>query len=254
MGQVESRSAARLDPRQRAMLSRSTWLGQQMQFDRLNRRDFITLIGGAAAAGPLAAQAEQGEQLRRIGMLIPLNADDKVAQDRIAGVRSRFEGIGLDRRSQCSIRHPSWCRRSNHPTNRQRNNRLRLRPEVILANGSAAMGPLLQVTSIVPIVFVIVPRSGRSRLRRKLGAARRQCHRVHELRIRHGCEWPELLKQIAPSVKRVAVIRDPRNLRWARPVRRDPVPGAVARRGGTPINMRDPSEIERDVAAFATLT
>jgi putative ABC transport system substrate-binding protein len=67
----------------------------------VKRREFISLLGGAAVAWPLAAQAEQGEQLRRIGMLIPLNADDKVAQDRIAVFVQGLKELGWIEGRRC---------------------------------------------------------------------------------------------------------------------------------------------------------
>jgi putative tryptophan/tyrosine transport system substrate-binding protein len=110
----------------------------------MKRREFITLLGGAAA-WPLAAQAEQGEQLRRIGMLIPLNADDKVAQDRIAVFVQGLKELGWieGRNVQFDIRLGAGVA----TTLKQATEMVALAPEVILANGSAAMGPLLQVTS-----------------------------------------------------------------------------------------------------------
>ncbi len=140
---------------------------------KMKRREFITLFGGtAAAAWPIAARAQQGERVRRIGMLIPLHADDKVAQDRIAVFVQGLKELGWieGRNVQFDIRLGAGVA----TTLKQATEMVALAPEVILANGSAAMGPLLQVTSIVPIVFV--------------SAARRQCHRVHELRTRHDCE------------------------------------------------------------------
>jgi ABC-type uncharacterized transport system substrate-binding protein len=121
----------------------------------MKRREFITLLGGAVTAWPLAAQAEQGEQLRRIGMLVPLNADDKVAQDRIAVFVQGLKELGWikGRNVQFDIRLGAGVA----TTLKQATEMVALAPEVILANGSAAMGPLPQVTSIVPIVFVIVP-------------------------------------------------------------------------------------------------
>src|SRR5262249_17320039 len=119
------------------------------------RREFMALLGGAAA-WPLAARAQQsGERVRRIGMLIPLNADDKVAQDRIAVFVQGLKELGWieGRNVQFDIRLGAGVA----TTLKQATEMVALAPEVILANGSAATGPLLQVTSIVPSVFVIVP-------------------------------------------------------------------------------------------------
>ena len=152
----------------------------------MKRRQFITLLDGAAT-WPLAARAQQGERMRRIGMLIPLNADDKVAQDRIAVFVQGLKELGWieGRNVQFDIRLGAGVA----TTLKQATEMVALAPEVILANGSAAMGPLLQVTSIVPIVFVIVPDPVGAGLRRKPGAARRQCHRGSRVNeYGHDCE------------------------------------------------------------------
>src|SRR5215211_4491950 len=120
----------------------------------MRRREFITLLGGAAA-WPLPARAQQADRIRRIGVLIPLNADDKVVQDRVAAFVQGLKELGWieGRNVQFDIRFGAGVA----TTLKQATEMAALAPEVILANGSAAMGPLLQVTSIVPIVFVIVP-------------------------------------------------------------------------------------------------
>src|SRR5262245_61659390 len=197
----------------------------------MRRREFISLLGGSAITWPLAARAQQAERMRRIGVLIPLNADDKVAQDRIAVFVQGLKELGWieGRNIQFDIRLGAGVA----TTLKQATEMVALAPEVILANGSAAMGPLLQVTSIVPIVFVIVSDPVGAGYVASLARPGGNATGFTSYEYGMTAKWTELLKQIAPSVKRVAVIPDP-SLRWTRPVRRDPVRGAVARRGGDP--------------------
>jgi putative ABC transport system substrate-binding protein len=218
----------------------------------VKRREFITLLGGAAATSwPLAARAQQGERMRRIGMLIPLNADDKVAQDRIAVFVQGLKELGWieGRNVQFDIRLGAGVA----TTLKQATEMVALAPEVILANGSAAMGPLLQVTSIVPIVFVIVPDPVGAGYVASLARPGGNATGFTSYEFGMTAKWPELLKQIAPSVKRVAVIRDPAISaglgQFAAIQSVAPSLGVEV----TPINVRDPSEIERDVTAFARL-
>ena len=216
----------------------------------MRRREFVAGLGGAVAM-PLAARAQQGEQLRRIGMLIPLNADDKVAQDRIAVFVQGLKELGWieGRNVQFDIRLGAGVA----TTIKQATEMVALAPEVILANGSAAMGPLLQVTSIVPIVFVIVPDPVGAGYVASLARPGGNATGFTNYEYGMTAKWPELLKQIAPSVKRVAVIRDPAISaglgQFAAIQSLAPSLGVEV----TPINVRDPSEIERDVSAFARL-
>ena len=129
-----------------------------------------------------------------------------------------------------------------------------LAPDVILASGSATVGPLLQATRTVPIVFVLAPDPVAAGFVGELGSTGRQCHRFHV--VSGGGlsgKWLELLKEIAPRLTRVAVLRDCRHNRRDSQVRRHPVRNAVARGGGEPGPelVADASEIERAIAAFA---
>jgi len=101
----------------------------------MRRREFITLLGGAAAAWPLSAWVQQSERMRRIGMLESLKADDKEAQARISAFAQGLKELG-------------WTEGRNVQID------VRFGPDVIIASGSATTGPLLQVTHTVPIVFV----------------------------------------------------------------------------------------------------
>jgi putative ABC transport system substrate-binding protein len=126
-----------------------------MQFDQLKRREFITLLGGAAA-WPLAARAQQRERTRRIGVLMPLAADDPVAQGRNAAFLQGLQQLGWTVGQNIQIEY-RWSGGNDDVTRRYAAELAALEPEVILASGSAATGPLLQVTRLVPIVFAIVP-------------------------------------------------------------------------------------------------
>ena len=127
-----------------------------------------------------------------------------------------------------------------------------LAPDVILAAGAAAVGPLLQATRTVPIVFAGRRRSGRRRLRRQPGAAGRQRHRLScQFEYSLSGKWLELLKEIAPGVTRAAVLRDPA---IAAGIGQFGAIQSVAPSLGvevSPVNVRDAGEIERAVAAFA---
>jgi putative tryptophan/tyrosine transport system substrate-binding protein len=123
----------------------------------MRRRQFIALLGGAAAAWPLAARAQQGERMRRIGVLLPAATDDSEFQARLAAFQLEFAAIGLDHRKQHAHRHPLG-RRQCRPNSQRRGRAelVELAPDVILAHGSSSVRSLLEATRTLPIVFPIV--------------------------------------------------------------------------------------------------
>ena len=153
------------------------------------RREFITLLGGAAAAWPLAARAQQAERMRRIGVLMALAADDPESQARARGVPAGAAAIGLDRSAATCGSTTRWAAGDADRIRRYAAELVALAPDVILATGSAERGGRCsRRRRTVPIVFATCHRSGRRRLRREPGAAGRQRHRLHHVRIRHQRE------------------------------------------------------------------
>ena len=154
----------------------------------MNRRDFVTLLGGAAAASwPRAARAQQGERMRRIGILLPAAADDAEFQARLAAFHQGLALLGwtIGRNVRIDTR---WATTDAAEIRRHAAELAALAPDVILAPAATTVGPLLQATRTVPIVFPVCRRSGRRRRRREPGAAGRQRHRFHEFRIQHRRE------------------------------------------------------------------
>jgi ABC-type uncharacterized transport system substrate-binding protein len=127
-----------------------------MQFDQLRRREFITLLGGAAAAWPLAARAQQGGRMRRIGVLLGLAPGDPLDQARFATFAQGLQQSGwtIGRNVQIDTRSSAG---NGDDARRYATELVALTPDVILASGNSAAAPLLQATRTVPIVFVIVP-------------------------------------------------------------------------------------------------
>jgi ABC-type uncharacterized transport system substrate-binding protein len=119
----------------------------------VNRREFITLLGGAAAAWPLAARAQQGERMRRVGVLMNTAADDPIGQTRIAAFLQGLQQLGwsVGRNVQIDTR---WAAGDADRIRRYAAELAALAPDVIVATGSATVGPLQRVTRSVPIVFV----------------------------------------------------------------------------------------------------
>jgi putative ABC transport system substrate-binding protein len=221
-----------------------------MRFNQLGRREFITLIGGAAATWPLAARAQQPERMRRIGVLMPAVAEDHVWQARLASFHQglALSGWTIGRNVRIETR---WATSNTDEIRKHASELAALSPDVIFAGGSSSVGPLLQVTRTVPIVFAAVAdpvgAAFVDSLARPGGNA--TGFMIYEFSI--GGKWLDLLKQIAPNLARVAVLRDS-TLAVAMNV--FAAIQAVAPSLGVeviPVNMRDPADIERSVERFA---
>ena len=158
----------------------------------MKRREFIKLFGPAAIAWPLAARAQQQEQMRRIGALLPATADDAVFQARLAGVA--ILGWAIGRNMRIDVR---WASADAGEIRRHAAELVALKPDVILATGDSTMPPLLQSTRTVPIVFPTgldpVANGYVSSLSRPGGNA--TGFMIAEYTM--GGKWLELLKEIA---------------------------------------------------------
>jgi putative tryptophan/tyrosine transport system substrate-binding protein len=220
-----------------------------MPFDRLKRREFITLFGGTCA-WPLAARAQQPEPIKRVGVLMSTAEDDAESKARIAAFLRGLQQLGWTdgRNVQIDIRWPAG---DADRIRRYAAELVALAPDAILATGSATLGPLLQATRTVPVVFVIVPDPVGAGFVESL--ARPGGNATGFLMFEYGitAKWVELLKQIASGVSRVAVIRDPA---ISAGIGQFGAIQAVAPSLGvevSPVNVRDAGEIERAVTAFA---
>ena len=216
----------------------------------MRRRKFITLLGGVAAGWPLAARAQQPEPIRRVGVLMSTAEDDAESKARIAAFLHGLQQSGWTegRNVRIDIRWPAG---DADRIRRYAAELVALAPDAILATGSATLGPLLQATRAVPIVFVIVPDPVGAGFVESL--ARPGGNATGFLMFEYGItgKWVELLKQIAPGVTRVAVIRDPAITAG---IGQFGAIQAVAPSLGvevSPVNVRDAGEIEHAVTAFA---
>jgi putative ABC transport system substrate-binding protein len=220
-----------------------------MQFGQLKRRDFITLLGGAAA-WPLSTHAQQGERMRRIGVLLPFSADDAESQVRMGAFLQTLalSGWSIGRNLRIDIR---WAGINADDIRRHAAELAALAPDVILAHGASTVRPLQQATRSVPIVFPIVGDPVGAGIVDSLARPGGNTTGFMISEYSMGGKWLELLKEIAPDVTRVAVLRDPTN------------PAAIVQFGViqamalslrvevSPIDVRDAVKIERAVTAFA---
>src|SRR5215467_3816224 len=216
----------------------------------MRRREFIALGAGAALTRPFAARAQQPERMRRVAILLPATADDLDYQ---AFVAAFLQGLGqlgwiVGRNMRSDTR---WATADVAAIRRHAAELVALAPDVILAHGGATVGPLLQATRTVPIVFPVIADPVGAGFVESVARPGGNATGFMNLEYGMGGKWLELLKEIAPNVTRVAIIRDTAN------------PTGVAQFGViqtmapslrvevTSINTRDAGEIERSVAAFA---
>jgi len=214
----------------------------------MKRRQFITLLAGTAA-WPLAARAQQAERMRRIGILMVL-ADDPEGQARLAAFSRGLAALGWSDGRNVRI-DTRWGAGDADRIRRYATELVALTPDVILAAGGAAVGPLLQATRTVPIVFTGTPDPVGAGFVASLARPGGNATGFTQFEFGISAKWLELLKEIAPRVSRVAVLRDAT------------ISAGIGQLGAiqsvapslgvelTSIDVRDATEIERAVTAFA---
>jgi putative ABC transport system substrate-binding protein len=172
----------------------------------MKRREFITVIGGAAV-WPVSARAQQPERVRRIGVLLPGAAGDVEFQTRVGAFQQGLQQAGwtIGRNVRIDTR---WATTDAAEIRRHAAELAALAPDVILAQGTSSVGPLLQATRAVPIVFVIVVDPVGAGFVASLARPGGNATGFMQFEYSLSAKWPELLKEIAPGVTRVAVLRD----------------------------------------------
>ena len=215
----------------------------------MQRREFITLLGGAAAAWPLPARGQQGE-IRRIGVLLPAPADDPDYQTWVGAFRQALQELGwIDgRNARIEIR---WATVNVAGIRKNAAELAALAPDVILAPGTSTVGPLLQATRTVPIVFPIIADPVSGGLIDSLAHPGGNATGFMLFEYSISGKWLELLTQIAPSVRRVAVLGDPDTSTGPAQFGVIQAVAPSLRVEVSAFNKRDASEIERTVTAFA---
>ena len=215
----------------------------------MKRREFIGLIGGAAA-WPSMARAQQPDRMRRIGVLVGASADGLDAQARQGAFLQGLQQLGWTDGRNVRI-DTRWAGAKPDDIRKYAAELVALAPDVILAAGNAPVERLLQATRTVPIVFVFAIDPVGSGIVDSLSQPGGNATGFMQFEYSLTAKWLELLKQIAPGVTRAAVLRD---AAVAAGIGQFAVIQSVAPSVGvevSPINGRDASEIERAIAAFA---
>jgi putative ABC transport system substrate-binding protein len=214
------------------------------------RREFITLLGGAAAAWPLAARAQQATRTRRIGILTPFPAEDAQGHTRLTAFAQALQQSGwtVGQNVQLDYR---WGDGKPATMRKYAAELIALAPDVVLAASSAALAPLLEATRTVPIVFAGIGDPVGAGYVESLARPGRNATGFTVFEYSIAGKWLELLKEIAPRVTRVAVLRD--SSIAAGPGQFGAIPALAPSLGVElrPVDLRDADEIERALAAFA---
>jgi len=218
----------------------------------MRRRDFITVIAGLGAVWllTLTARAQQPQRMRRIGVIIPGTADDAEYQARMAAFLQELQQLGWSDGRNVRI-DTRWAAGDANLFRKYATELVAFEPDVILAPGSTSLGLLLQTTRTVPVVFATILDPVGAGFVESL--ARPGGNATGFIAFEYGLsgKWLELLKQIAPNLTRVAVLRDPA---VAAGIGQFAAIQSVAPSLGVelrPIDVREANEIERAVTMFA---
>jgi putative ABC transport system substrate-binding protein len=216
----------------------------------MRRREFITLVGGAAAAWPLAARAQQSRRMRRVAALMPYTANDPQSQNRNAAFLQGLQQLGWIVGENLQIDY-RWSEGNEDDTRKFAAELVALAPDVIFTSGSAGIGPLRRATRTVPIVFVLVPDPVGAGFVDSLARPGGNITGFTQFDYGIGAKWLEVLKEIAPSTTRAAIIRDPAITagigQWGAILSVSPSVAIEV----SPVNLVDANEIDRGLTAFA---
>ena len=216
----------------------------------MRRRDFLGVLGGAAAAWPLAARAQPAERMRRIGVLNSLPADDPEAQARHAAFLQGLQEFGwaVGRNVRIDSR---WGAGDADRIGKMAAELAAQAPDVILATGGITVAPLLKATRTVPIVFVIVPDPVGAGFIESL--ARPGGNATGFLMLEFGLsgKWVELLKETSPGMTRAAILRDPNLSSVMAQLGAIQAVAPSLKVDVSPINVGNARDLERAIAAFA---
>src|SRR5262252_8162991 len=213
-------------------------------------REFITLLGGAAAVWPFAARAQQGERMRRIGVLMNVAAADPEGQAQVAAFRQALQQLGWNEGRNVGI-DTRWGENDVERDRRYAAELLALAPDVILATGTLSVAALRRVTRTLPIVFADISDPVGAGLVDTLARPGGNVTGFMIFEYSLSGKWLELLKEVAPRLTREAVLRDSAN------------PAGIAQFGAIqavsqslgvtlrPVDTHDAGEIERSIATFA---
>ena len=217
----------------------------------MRRREFVGLCGAVAATWPIALRAQQGERVRRIGVLMASTLDDPESQARIAAFQQSLQQLGWIDGRNVSI-DTRWATTNPDDIRRHAAELAALTPDVILAGtGTATVAPLLQATRTVPIVFALVIDPVGAGFVDSLARPGGNATGFTVFEYGMSGKWLELLKQLSPAVTRAAVLRDPT---IASGIGQFAAVQAVAPSLGvdlSAVDVRDAGEIERAITAFA---
>jgi putative ABC transport system substrate-binding protein len=215
----------------------------------MRRRQFIGGLAGAAAWS-ITARAQQPERMRRIGVLIPLAADDPEGQARVAAFLNGLQQLGWANGRNVRI-DTRWSAGDADEIRKNAAELVALAPDVILGGGGAVMGLLLQATRTIPIVFTQTPDPVGAGFVESVGRPGGNATGFTLFEFGISVKWLEILKEVAPNVTRAAVLRD------------TAIPAGIGQLGAlqgvapsfgvelTQINVREGHEIERATTAFA---
>ena len=217
----------------------------------MKRREFITLLGGMAAAWPLAARAQQErERVRRVGILLPASSDDLDYQGWVGAFLQGLQQSGwtIGRNLRIDTR---WATTNPASLRKHATELAASAPDVILAHGVSGSSAMLQATRTIPIVFPVALDPVAAGFADSLARPGGNATGFMVWEISSSGKWLELLKEIAPSVKRVAVLRDPALASGTSQFAVIQAAAPSLRVEVSPINVGDAGEIERAVTAFA---
>jgi ABC-type uncharacterized transport system substrate-binding protein len=215
----------------------------------MKRREFITLLGGAAATWPLAARAQQRERMRSVGVLLNLAADDPMGQARVAAFVQGLEAAGWSDGRNVRI-DTRWAAADPGNYRKYAAELIALGPDVILAATTAAVVQLQQASRTVPIVFVGAIDPVGSGLITSMARPGGNVTGFVIFEYALAAKWLELLKEIAPGVKRAAVLRDATVASGIGQFAAIQAAGSVGMELSA-IDLRNAGEIERAIADFA---